>query len=117
LFFWSSAAYSADFGCVTNERGAYCKYVGKIKRLYINSDNIMYVYFEKALDMKKAEAIGFNNVKNEMAGLKLNENNKLFFDLRYRTFLTAKANDMQVSFQMRSVEGGYLKIDRIWLDK
>ena len=109
-----SSKVSANTPVCSSASGGYCQYSGKVNRIYINSGNIILIYFERALDVAEAEAVGMNISNGGAAAFKVS-NNPEFAQMFYSTALTAQASGRDVSIQMRGVESGYMAFDRIWL--
>lgn len=108
------AGYAAGPTCHTDPGGNYCTYEGKIQRIYINSSNLILLYFEEPADVADANSYGMNISYGNAAAF-LASDNPTFAEMFYSTALTAQASGRSVSIQMRGNEQGYLKFDRIWL--
>ncbi|WP_083253139.1 hypothetical protein [Enterovibrio norvegicus] len=94
----------------------YCQYHGMVKSIYVNSGNIILLYFDTPLHINSASSVGFNVSFGEAAAIYINDNPE-FANLFYSTALAAQASNQPVTIQMRGEHSGYLKIDRIWLSK
>lgn len=95
--------------------GGYCQYSGIVKRIYINSGNIILIYFENAINISEAETAGFTISNGAAAAFRVS-NNPDFAKMFYSTALAAQASGRKVAIQMRGVESGYLAFDRVWLE-
>lgn len=104
------AGYAASPACHDN----YCQYTGKVERIYINSSNLILLYFEEPIDIADANSYGMN-ISNGSAAAFLATGNPTFAQMFYSTALTAQASGRSVQIQMRGSEQGYLKFDRIWI--
>ncbi|WP_299004916.1 hypothetical protein [uncultured Shewanella sp.] len=93
----------------------YCKYIGKVNRIYVNADNLMLLYFDTDLPSEVADSAGYNVSKYSAAAFSVDQNPE-FAKMLYSTALAAQASNRDVTIQMRGSTWGYLKIDRIWLD-
>ena len=112
--FFSSYSYAAAPTCHDNKGAGYCKYVGKVKSIYVNSSNIVLLYFDTPVDVSQPQEYGFNISNGFAAAIDITKTPE-FASYFYSTALAAQASGRNVSIQMRGVQSGYLKIDRIWL--
>lgn len=111
----SLSAFSAAPTCQHSSTGeAYCQYSGKVKKVYINSSNVMLIYFDTNLDLEETESVGFTVTSRVAAAYPAGENLD-FAKMFYSTALAAQASDRNVTIQMRGNFSSYLKFDRIWL--
>lgn len=94
--------------------GGYCRYTGKVERIYVNSGNLILLYFDSRVPLDVPASIGFNATQNAAASFNIDANPE-FAKLLYSTALAAQASGRVVTIQMNGVQSGYLKIDRIWL--
>jgi hypothetical protein len=94
--------------------GGYCTYTGKVQRIYINSGNLILMYFDTPVPLEVPANIGYNVTQSPAAAIVVNSNPD-FAKLFYSTALAAQASGRDVSIQMRGTFSGYLLIDRIWL--
>ena len=99
--------------CSPNYNG-YCSYTGTVDRIYINSGNLILIYFDERIEISEASKAGLSITETSAAAYKVNDNPE-FAKLFYSTALAAQASKRKVSIQMRSTLNGYLKFDRIWL--
>lgn len=97
-----------------SSHGGYCAYTGKVQRIYINSGNLVLMYFDTPVPLDVPASIGLNVTQAPAAAIRV-ESNSEFAKLFYSTALAAQASGREVTVQMRGTLGGYLKIDRIWL--
>ena len=116
IFFGMSAvSYSGAPTCHASH-GGYCAYKGKVKNLYVNSGNLILLYFDTPLAVGAADVAGFSATRNNAAAFLITQNPE-FAKLFYSTALAAQASGREVSIQMRGTQSGYLKLDRIWLSE
>ncbi|WMS86042.1 hypothetical protein [Pleionea litopenaei] len=94
----------------------YCQYTGKISRIYVNNDNIILLYFDTQMDDGEWDVAGFTATSKFAGAVSLDTQNE-FAKLFYSTALAAQSTKRKITVQMRGNIGGYLKIDRIWLDE
>jgi len=95
--------------------GGFCVYKGKVERIYINSHNMMLIYFDTPLTLADANIAGYTITYKGAASFNVDENPD-FAKSFYSTALAAQATNRNVTIQMRGTYAGYLKFDRIWLD-
>jgi len=96
--------------------GGYCSYTGKVQRIYINSGNLILLYFDTPLPSSAPASIGLNITRSGVGAAALRvESNPDFAKLFYSTALAAQASNRDITIQMRGITSGYLTIDRIWL--
>lgn len=112
--FFTFDSYAAAPTCHDYKESGYCKYVGKVKSIYVNSSNIILLYFDTPVDLSQPQEYGFNISNNFAAAIDITKSPE-FAKLFYSTALAAQASGRNVSIQMRGVQSGYLKVDRIWL--
>lgn len=108
------AGHAASPVCHTYSGGNYCDYTGKVQKIYINSGNLILLYFEEPIDIADANSYGMN-ITTGVAAAFLTTDNPTFAQMSYSTALTAQASGRTVTIQMRGSQNGYLKFDRIWL--
>lgn len=109
----SSNAFSGMPSC-SSASGGYCHYKGKVADIYINSGNIILLYFDTAMPPENAGVAGFSITNGAAAAYNMSDNPD-FAKLFYSTALAAQASGRDVTIQMRGNQSGYLKFDRIWL--
>lgn len=112
LMLISSSVYANQPQCHSSS-GGYCSYEGKVKRVYVRSDNLMLMYFENSIPVENATVAGLSINSGVAGAYKINENPD-FAKMLYSTLLAAVSQDRIVSIQLRGTQAGYLKIDRIW---
>ncbi|WP_444994644.1 hypothetical protein [Aliikangiella sp. IMCC44359] len=113
LSFISGGAFAVAPSCNSGPDG-YCQYTGKVKRIYVNANNLIILYFESPVSVETASNAGINITDGSGAAFQINTNPE-FAKLFYSTALAAQASGRNVTIQMRGNEGPYLKFDRIWL--
>ncbi len=115
LFFSTGNLFAAAPKCqLSSSNTPYCSYTGKVQRIYINSGNIILIYFDTPVDINVPKEFGYNVSKGAAAAYKVDDNPE-FAKLFYSTALTAQASGRSIHIQMTDVLLGYLKFDRIWL--
>ncbi len=115
LFFSTGNLFAAAPKCqLSASNNPYCSYKGKVKNIYINSGNLILIYFDTPVDINVPKEFGYN-VRYAGATAYLVDDNPEFAKLFYSTALSAQASGRDISIQMKEVQSGYLKFDRIWL--
>lgn len=109
----SFPALAAKPTCSPNYNG-YWSYAGTVDRIYINSGNLILIYFDEPIEISEASKAGLSITETSAAAYKVNDNPE-FAKLFYSTALAAQASKRKVLIQMRGTLNGYLKFDRIWL--
>lgn len=99
--------------CYSSHNG-YCHYEGKVSRIYVNSGNLILLYFDTTMDPDEGSTASMSLTKGAAAAVKISDNPE-FAKLFYSTALAAQASQRNVEIQMRGTISGYMKIDRIWL--
>jgi|GEM_PF-797177 len=109
----SGNAHAAAPSCHSGS-GGYCQYTGKVKRLYVNTGNIILLYFEESITPADAAVAGVTITNGGATAFNIATNPE-FAKMFYSTALAAQASNRNVTIQMRGNQSGYLKFDRIWL--
>lgn len=94
----------------------YCQYHGKVSRIYVNSGNLILLYFDTEMDPGEGSTASMSLTTGAAAAVKMSDNPE-FAKLFYSTALAAQASQRNVQIQMRGTISGYMKIDRIWLSE
>lgn len=111
----SFSSIAAKPTCSPNYNG-YCSYTGTVARIYINSGNLILIYFDEPINLSEPSKAGLSITEASAAAYKVNDNPE-FAKLFYSTALAAQASKRKVTIQMRGITHGYLKFDRIWLSE
>jgi len=102
--------------CKTSESSTpYCKYIGKINKIYINEKGLALIFLDKAFDVNSAKSFGYEANSGRAMSIDLNQGE--FSKLTYETLLLAFDEESEVELHARSVFQGHMKIDRIWVSK
>ena len=109
----SFSSIAAKPTCSSNYNG-YCSYTGTVDRIYINSGNLILIYFDEPINLSEPSKAGLSITETSAAIYRVNDNPE-FARLFYSTALAAQASKRKVTIQMRDTLNGYLKFDRIWL--
>lgn len=109
--FSSANAYCKESGTDTN----YCKYQGKITKVYLNSDNVFLVFLEKPFNIEDAKKYGYPINSGTAIALSLNEtpSSQQFISMLTRAF----NNELSVEIHTRGINSGYMELDRLWVSK
>lgn len=102
--------------CHTSAGAPYCYYLGKVKQLYINDRGVMMLYFDTPMASGAPASVGIGGVSKFVAGAVSYLDKPEFASYFYSTALAAQTTGKDVKIQMRGTVGGYLKIDRIWVE-
>jgi len=113
ILFLASSVHAGAPTCSANSNG-YCVYTGKISRIYVNSDNIILLYFDTPVALDVPTVAGLTITTGSAAAFHMDKNQE-FAKAFYSTALAAQASGRKVTIQMRNVQSGYLEFDRIWL--
>lgn len=116
-----AAAADPDFTCLVGASNGvpFCRYIGPVDQVYANGpSDLLLFYWDPAVwpqVLDGAESVGITGVSFQTAGaIRIGENPE--FAAHFSSYaLAAQLTGRQVTIQMRGVIGGYLKIDRIWL--
>lgn len=111
----SGLSYGAEPTCHTTSAEPYCRYEGKVNRLYVNDKGLIIFFFDTAMQPGTPESVGITGVSNNAAGTVSYKDYPDFAQYFYSTALAASASGQTVTVQMRGKNFSYLKIDRIWL--
>ncbi len=77
----------------------------------------MLIYFEQPFDVSITANAGITGVSNGHAGSYIITDNLPYSEFLYPTALTALAADKRGVMQFYEGRVGYLKIDKIWIDR
>jgi len=102
--------------CHTSSAAPYCYYLGKVQKLYVNENGVMLLYFDTPMASGAPASVGIGGVSKFVAGAVSYKDKPEFASYFYSMALAAQTTDNDVKIQMRETVGGYLKIDRIWVD-
>lgn len=115
IFLLSSSAFAGKPICKTTSSGTpLLQYTGKVKQLYVNSGNLILLYFDESISIAEAADCGFTITNGTAASYGITENPQ-FAGMFYSTALAAQVSQKQITIQMYGVKSGYMKFDRIWL--
>jgi len=112
----STASASAP-GCYTYNGQGYCQYTGKVSQAYVNSNGEILMYFDTAMPANAPSSVGISGVTALTATLFRTSQNPDYAKMLYSSLLAAQARGATVIVQMWGVEGGYMKLDRIWVNE
>lgn len=114
-FFFIASNVSAGAPTCSASSGGYCAYTGKVSRIYVNSGNLILLYFDAAVALDVPTVAGYT-ISNGAAAAYIIDDNPEFAKTFYSTALAAQASGRNVSINMKGVQSGFLKFDRIWLE-
>ena len=113
LLIISNSVFAAKPECFSSS-GGYCAYTGKVSRIYVNSNNLILIYFDDSISAEDAAVAGITISYGNAAAFRVSDNPD-FAKMFYSMALAAQASGRNISMQMRGEQSGYLKFDRIWL--
>lgn len=113
--FVSNHSFSGAPQCYSSY-GGYCEYDGFVERIYVNSGNLILIYFDTPMASGETKKAGIASAELVAAMVDLGKRPD-FAKLLYSTALSAQATGRKISLQMHSASQGYLEADRIWLSK
>ena len=111
-----TSVFSATPTCSEHSGGNFCQYSGPVERIYVNSGNMILMYFDSAIDTSIPQSLGMDINYGNATAINIQDNPD-FANYFYSTALAAQASGRNVVIQMRGTRHGYLKVDRIWLSK
>ena len=111
-----SPAMAAAPACHTHTSGPYCSYTGTVKKAYVNTSTSILLYFDTPMDLALPAGVGITGITKSTAAIIRISEYPDFAKAAYATMLAAQARGATISVQMRNSYGGYLKIDRIWIN-
>jgi hypothetical protein len=112
----SSAQASAP-ACYPYGSSGYCQYHGRVFKVYVNAWDQIILYFDATFDPAIAGAVGISGVSINNAAIYNNAANPDFAKALFASLLSAQVRGATVSVQMSSSWGGYLLMDRIWVEE
>ena len=113
----SGSAHAGATTCGTVGSGPYCQYIGAVSTVYVNDANQILLYFDTPLDLSLPSGVGITGVTQNFAAAYLISDNTEFAKMLYATMLSAQSQNVTIGIQMRGSTGGYLKIDRVWINQ
>jgi hypothetical protein len=103
--------------CYPYGSSGYCQYNGRVAQAYINAYSEILMYFDTPANPADISAVGLTGVSNYQAARYHTVANPEFGKALYASLLSAQARGATVTVQMHSTGGGYLQIDRIWVNE
>ena len=113
----TSSAIASAPGCYLFNGSGYCQYTGKVLQAYVNSNGEIILYFDTAMPASAPSSVGIAGVTVYNATLFRTSQNPDYAKMLYSSMLAAQARGAIVTVQMWGVEGGYMKLDRIWVNE
>jgi hypothetical protein len=110
-------AYASAPQCYPYGSTGYCQYDGRVTKVYVNAYNQVILYFDAPVNSANAAAVGMTGVTVESAAIYNINSNLEFAKMLLASLLAAQARGATVTVQMMSVSGGYLEMDRIWVNE
>jgi hypothetical protein len=103
--------------CYPYNGSGYCQYDGRVQKAYINAYQQVILYFDTPMNTAEASAVGISGVTVDSAAVYNMGSNPDFGKSLFAAMLAAQARGATVSVQMSSASGGYLVMDRIWVNE
>lgn len=116
-FFAAGAAEASAPYCAPYQGSGYCQYTGRVVQAYINSGNQIILYFDTPMNLADPASVGISGVTVGNAASYNMSANVEFGKALYASLLAAQARGATIIVQMWGVSGGYLQIDRIWVNE
>jgi hypothetical protein len=113
----SSAASAAAPYCGMSGSQGYCQYNGKVSQAYVNAYQEVLLYFDAPVPASEVAAAGISGVSIYGAARFHMASNPDFGKMLYASLLAAQARGASITVQMHTSGGGYLQIDRIWVNE
>ena len=113
----SGLANAGAPACYPYGSSGYCQYHGRVAQAYINAYSEILLYFDAPANPANVSAVGLTGVSNFNAARFHTVANPEFGKALYASLLSAQARGAIVTVQMHSTGGGYLQIDRIWVNE
>ena len=115
--FVSTPASAGAPGCYSYNGAGYCQYTGRAYQVYINSNGEIILYFDTAMPASAPASVGITGVTVYGAALYRLSDNPDYGKLLYASLLSAQARGATITVQLWGVNGGYMKLDRIWVNE
>jgi len=113
----SSPVMAAAPACYTFSGQGYCQYTGRAREVYINSNGEIILYFDTAMPASAPSSVGIAGVSVLNAALYRLSDNPDYGKLLYASLLSAQARGATIQVQLWGVTGGYMRLDRIWVQE
>jgi hypothetical protein len=104
-------------GCYSYSGSGYCQYTGRVYQAYVNSGGQVILYFDTPMDPTAPGSVGITGVSVFNATAYQLSDAPDAGKAMYASLLTAQARGATVTVQMWGVTGGYMKMDRIWVQE
>jgi hypothetical protein len=112
-----SPAIASAPQCYPYSGAWYCQYEGRVRQAYVNAGQQVILYFDTPMNIASATSVGANGVTVSDAAIYNMASNPEFGKALFAAMLAAQARGATVSVQMNSTYGGYLVMDRIWVNE
>jgi hypothetical protein len=113
----SSPAMASAPGCYSYNGQGYCQYTGRAYQVYINSNGEIILYFDTPMPADAPTSVGITGVSVLNAALFRLSDNPDYGRALYASLLSAQARGATITVQLWGVNGGYMKLDRIWVNE
>jgi hypothetical protein len=113
----SGTASAGAPACYPYNGTGYCQYNGKATRIYINSGGEILLYFDTVMPAGAPSSAGISGVSNFSATIFPMAQSPDYAKAMYATLLAAQARGATIEVQMWGTHGGYMKLDRVWINE
>jgi hypothetical protein len=110
-------AWAGAPGCYTYNGAGYCQYTGRVYQAYVNSNGEVILYFDTPMPESAPSSVGIAGVTVFGATLFRLSDAPDAGKAMYASLLAAQARGATVTVQMWGVVGGYMKLDRVWVNE
>lgn len=116
-FLFIKQAHAASALCKSSKTStSYCKYVGKIEKVYINNDGLVLIFLETEIPIDMAMKFNYKISSGKAIAFEITSDNSYLTSLIHNTAVEALSKKIEVEIHTRSTLKGYMKLDRIWLN-
>jgi hypothetical protein len=104
--------------CKTSKTSSpYCKYIGKISKVYVNSDGLVLIFLDKNIPIEMAKKYNYEINSGQAIAFEITPENSYLTSKIHNMVMSAITHNMEVEIHSRKTIKGYMKLDRIWLEK
>jgi hypothetical protein len=108
-------AAAGSLNCGVAGTAPYCQYDGRVSRAYVNAYDQILLYFGTDFGTAGPTQVGLAATTGAAAIVSMVAKPE-FAKMFYASLLTAQAQGKTITVQMYGVSGGYLQVDRIWVN-
>jgi hypothetical protein len=100
--------------CFNNAGDSFCRYLGRVRMLYVNAEGRIIVYFDTPMAANAPSDAGIAGVTIFDSAIFTIADNPDSAKMMYSALLSAQTRRVFVTVQLKDVLNGRLKISRIW---